>query len=339
VHSVVPSSNNVFVGCDEQFSYQYHMLEFVDVEFEKLTPLVVPTFFSPELKSGMTNWFSKHLVLPGWTALDKSFFKSDMYNLIYRPLNQHHGIHAPVTEYGKPIGLLNFFRPCNQNPFGHHEQALFHQLLPYVAHALQASCDKDIPYCEYGTFGLMVMDIQGKIQYLNQDARKLLALAYHPLLNVDAREKEAELFALLAQLSRNLDGIFRSQDAPPPTCCYVRPKGRFIFRAYWLDRQNNEPGGLVGMTIEHQEPLALKVLRTMQNLPLSPMQKEVALLLVQGFSNEKIGQRLHIKLTTVKEHIVNLYTKLDINHREELLPKLLATKGSDCDLRGFTLFS
>ena len=78
------------------------------------------------------------------------------------------------------------------------------------------------------------------------------------------------------------------------------------------------------MTIEHQEPLTLKILRTMQGLPLSPVQKQVALLLAQGISNEKIGERLNIKLTTVKDHISKIFDKLGIYRREELLPMLLA---------------
>jgi DNA-binding CsgD family transcriptional regulator len=48
----------------------------------------------------------------------------------------------------------------------------------------------------------------------------------------------------------------------------------------------------------------------MQNLALSPAQK--------------IGEHLHIKLNTVKDHISNIFTKLDFNHREELLPLLMA---------------
>lgn len=62
----------------------------------------------------------------------------------------------------------------------------------------------------------------------------------------------------------------------------------------------------------------------MQDLPLSPVQKQVALLLAQSYSNEKIGGHLHIKLTTVKDHIRKIFDKMGIYHREELLPKLLA---------------
>jgi DNA-binding CsgD family transcriptional regulator len=82
------------------------------------------------------------------------------------------------------------------------------------------------------------------------------------------------------------------------------------------------------MTIEHQEPLKLKILRILQKQPLSPAQKEVAFLLAQGFTYDKIGEHLHIKFTTVKDHIGKIYSKLDIHARDELLPKLLALDSS-----------
>ena len=72
----------------------------------------------------------------------------------------------------------------------------------------------------------------------------------------------------------------------------------------------------------------LKILRAMRNLPLSPTQKEVAMLITQGISSEKIRERLHIKPSTVKDHIGKIFTKLDIHHREELLPKLQTLSSS-----------
>jgi DNA-binding CsgD family transcriptional regulator len=86
------------------------------------------------------------------------------------------------------------------------------------------------------------------------------------------------------------------------------------------------------MTIEHQEPLTLTILRIMETLPLSPGQKQVTLLLVQGYPNEKMGGQLSIKPTTVKDHISKIFSKLDIHHREELLPKLLAMESSSATI-------
>jgi DNA-binding CsgD family transcriptional regulator len=86
---------------------------------------------------------------------------------------------------------------------------------------------------------------------------------------------------------------------------------------------------MIGVAIEHIEPLLIKILKVLQHLPLSPMQKEVAALVAQGFSNDKISQHLHIKVTTVKEYINLIFIKLDIDRREELLPILEAMEKSD----------
>jgi DNA-binding NarL/FixJ family response regulator len=82
--------------------------------------------------------------------------------------------------------------------------------------------------------------------------------------------------------------------------------------------------GGIAMTVQHQEPLILTLLRGLQNLSLSPVQKQVALLLAQGASNDQIREHLHIKLSTTKEHISKIFDKLGIYRREELLPLLLA---------------
>jgi DNA-binding NarL/FixJ family response regulator len=130
--------------------------------------------------------------------------------------------------------------------------------------------------------------------------------------------------AKLGQLCRNLQSIFQGKHAAPPSWIMTNGRGRFNFHACWLNKQNNEPGALIGMTVKHHEPLVLKLLRGLQNLPLSPAQKQVALLLAQGSTNEKIREHLNIKLSTTKEHISKIFDKLGIYRREELLPLLLA---------------
>jgi DNA-binding CsgD family transcriptional regulator len=329
VKTVLPSGSNTFTGFDEQLKPAYLMLEFVAADMDERTPFGISGFFTPERRSRAAVLSSQQPVLTDLIFLDEPFYRSDLYSLIYRRFDQYHCLCAPVMQKGKPAGMLNLFRPRQQKPFDNCEQVLFTHLLTYVAYALQAPDNKDIQYSENGSSGMMIMDTQGIILSLSHEAKKLLALACHPILTVDARSKEVELLAKLSQLCGNLEAVSRGQQTAPPCWCYTGANGRFMFRAYWLDRQNNEPGGLIGMTIEHQEPLVLKILRALQNQPLPPTQKEVALLLAQGAPSDKIGERLHIKLTTVKDHVGKIFTKLDLHHREELLPKLLALDSSN----------
>jgi DNA-binding NarL/FixJ family response regulator len=51
---------------------------------------------------------------------------------------------------------------------------------------------------------------------------------------------------------------------------------------------------------------------------LSPREEDVVRLVAQGLSNEEIGGRLHVTLSTVKTHLSNAQTKLDARNRVEL---------------------
>lgn len=323
VQVVLPSGSNVFTGADEQLNPTYHLLEFVIDDINELIPIIIANYLTPERRRRSAAWINRYPAMTDWRFLDESFYKSDLYNLVYRRYDQHHCLHAPVKQSGKPVGMLTLHRPRQQKPFNKREQALCLELLPYLALALHEPNGYDNVYSESRSSSMLIMDAQGAILYLSQAAANLLALASQPLLTAEARINKAELLEKLAQLCRNLDTVFRGQAAATPSWSFTGPRGRFMFRAYWLNKYNKEPGGLIGMTVEHQEPMVLTLFRAMRNLPLSPTQKEVSTLMAQGYSNEKIGERLHIKLTTVKDHIGKIFIKLDIQRREELLPMLL----------------
>jgi DNA-binding CsgD family transcriptional regulator len=58
---------------------------------------------------------------------------------------------------------------------------------------------------------------------------------------------------------------------------------------------------------------------------LSPREKEIFLLIVNGYSNKKIADKLFISISTVKKHIYSIFKKTDVNSRFELL-RLLKNK-------------
>lgn len=332
VKEVVPSSFNIFSGLNEQLLTTYFISEFNSPELVEILPEVNRSFWTPDKLIRCAKWLSHHPVITDGALLDENFYKSDMYNLLYRRVNAHHVVHAPVFHNGTPVGMFSLARSCSQKPFSKNEQMLCVRLTSYVAHAMDARPASDISYDENGLSGMMVMDSLGEMLYLSESAKQLLTLALYPSIPMGIRNNVDEVTPKLVKLCRNLNAIFQGKDvAAPPSWCHVNGRGRFVFRAYWLDKQNREPGGLIGMTVEHQEPLKLKILRGLRGLPLSPTQKEVALLLAQGLSSDKIGERLHIKPCTLKDHIGKIFIKLDIHQREEVLPKLLAKENTTQD--------
>ena len=51
---------------------------------------------------------------------------------------------------------------------------------------------------------------------------------------------------------------------------------------------------------------------------LTARERDVALLLDEGLSNREIADRLSIEVSTVKNHVHNIFDKLKINHRWEV---------------------
>ncbi len=56
-----------------------------------------------------------------------------------------------------------------------------------------------------------------------------------------------------------------------------------------------------------------------QRYNISPREQEVIGLALRGLSNQQIGDSLYISLSTVKKHISNIYLKLDVKSRYEMI--------------------
>lgn len=62
-----------------------------------------------------------------------------------------------------------------------------------------------------------------------------------------------------------------------------------------------------------------------QQLPLSRRERQIMHLLLEGIPNKDIAEQLHVSERTVKFHCGNIYKKLNIENRYELI-KILSQK-------------
>ncbi len=71
-----------------------------------------------------------------------------------------------------------------------------------------------------------------------------------------------------------------------------------------------------------EEPRTPALAHSQTVSPLSPREREIALLVAGGASNREIGERLYLSVRTVENHVRNVFLKLGISRRAEMAEAL-----------------
>jgi len=200
--------------------------------------------------------------------------------------------------------------------------------MPHIAHALAPTRNLDVELADTYEEGLIVAGIDGKILHLSPQAERLLLLAGYPQFAAEPLPRDAGHFVLpppVVRICQNLVRAFKErlaedigEELAPPVWHHRNVWGGFAFRAYWLTP------ALLGVTVHRQEPLPLRFLRRMNDLPLSAREREACLLLLAGHSRATIAEKLGVSRHTAIAHCRNIYAKLNVHNRAEFAAKVLS---------------
>lgn len=329
LHDLVPSDSNAFFWVDENDDIS-------DICAEKLLPPEVMSLYFREFYDYQVGGFRNVIARTAKRKLgidranrEPGFYTSDYYNLVWREhLNAHHVMYAVIQEQGKRLGQLSLYRASKDEPFSRAEEAQLAQVTHYIAHGLNAA-----PLCNHGAerfrdtdgSGLITINALGEIQHVSKEGKRLLFLASYAtisrqsLLTFDGDSMPPAL----QQIGQNLQSIFCGLEVPPPVWNVVNSRGRFVFRAFWLDAEQQAGQGLIGVTIQHQEPLPLRLLSQLNSWPFTDQQKRVILLLSDSASYGHIASTLNVSANTVNYHVKQIYDRLSVHNRDAMLDKLL----------------
>jgi DNA-binding CsgD family transcriptional regulator len=257
----------------------------------------------------------------------RTWKRSDMYNLVFRPLGCDGGLRLALRDRGRPLGGIAVSRSEGEREFTKQDLDLLVSLEPYFSHAFDLPLDP-APLVESDADedqGLIIAERDGRIRYLSRQARVLLFYATNEdVAPGKIRSGKQELPPRIAQLARSLVDVFED-DAPatPPIYCQQNSWGEFVFRAYWLKGQGAR-SPLIAIRVSRKEPLPVRLLRRMQDLPLSGRQIEVSLHLASGRTYADIAERLGVSRPTAIYHAQEAFNKLGVSGRAELQAKLMA---------------
>jgi DNA-binding CsgD family transcriptional regulator len=179
---------------------------------------------------------------------------------------------------------------------------------------------------QYGSSEEMVMPRKGyvkdSLQILMVKLIGVKQLESQQLLDADIGQNETYYLHLLSEL--------QASDLDPLTYAFLERKLAYL-TSISLEKELQQSRwinlGLLFMVVA----LSFVIVKTRnkrQELPVSVLSKQertVRGLILQGKSNKEIANELFISLSTVKTHITNIYSKLNVANREELLQKSTGT--------------
>jgi DNA-binding CsgD family transcriptional regulator len=322
LRELVPSDSAAFFWVDSRG-------EMSNLYAERLLPADVMSLYFERFYEGREASFRKAFLERAAdpegvvsTSADGDLVKTEYYNEILRRLDAHHVLYGIVREQGAALGQLSLYRSPDAPAFTPRERADLASVMRYVGHGIAGDDarprDGDaFAFQDSDDEAMLVTDRSGTIRHASEKGRRLLLLATTSDISpasLKSAVNDRAATALKSLVSR-LDAVARGEEAAPPSIVFDTKWGRHILRAYWLDDESRSANALVGVRIQRQEPMILRFVRAMGRLPLSPQQREIALMIAQGKSNQEIADSLGVSGNTVAYHIKQLFLKLDVHDR------------------------
>ena len=308
-----------------------------------LPPEVMSLYFRRYYDSGEAPFpkaFAERAAVPdgvSTTSADAGLRKTGYYNEILLRLDAHHVLYGVVREQGAALGQVSLYRPHDAPAFGPRERNDLASVMRYVSHGIAVGelprPSPELALRDSDDDALLVIDRAAAIRHGSEKARRLLLLATTSDINpaslkaaVNDRAAQA-----LRTLCARLEAVDRGEEAAPPAVTLDTRWGRHTLRACWLDDDHGAADALIGVRIQRQEPMILRFVEAMGRLPLSPQQREIALMIAQGRSNQEIAEGLGVSGNTVAYHIKQLFLKLDVHDRTGAVERIAS---GAAELRG-----
>lgn len=301
------------------------IVNFYADRFPPLDAIRAPSGEAPIFLSESAGW-SESPLRPFATpvlasTVDAELANNSFYNEILKRNGAHYILHGMVRHEGVVVGRLSLFRSADGRPFGLKEMSALSGAIRYLAQGVSCpeSSARHADHCESGDVleqDIVIADRAGRLVHATERGRRLLLLSTGCALG-------PRTFTLAGSVSQQLLRAVCVAGAGHGAAAMQMSRetvwGRFVLRGYWLDDEMQSDGALVGVHIMRNQPACLRFVNAMSALPLSPQQREIALMIARGSTNRDIAMRLSVSVNTVAYHIKQLFYKLHVHDRAELL--------------------
>ena len=335
IPQLIPSDGNSLFWCDESgvisdmISQQPTAMEVMPLyltEFHEKLERNVFIGWSESRKFKHAVYFDQLLKVPYKEHVAQAF-----YGEILSVIGFHWGLCLAIWGADQCHGFLHIHRDKTRNAFVDSERHRLDMISEYLGHLMSAPGTLGDGFMNSALtidHGVIIANSSGKVIHINEHANKLLYMLKNPQNLVPRWYKSGkiDLFTeLIPELCYRLRLVFQSiENTPTPAIEVTNEFGRFELRSTPLNALSEEFPQLVNITITRKVPLSLAITDRLDNINLTPKQREIALGLCLGASTTKLASQLNITQGTVKSHTKDLYERLDVNDRTGLLSKVIA---------------
>jgi DNA-binding CsgD family transcriptional regulator len=259
----------------------------------------------------------------------RTFTKLEQESAYFRDvlsqLDAYQILYAVLRDAGRPFGQISIYRGARDPKFGRRDQDALRGLLRYLSIGLRPltpPAEAASP-AEAVEEWLGIVGIDGTLISAPPDWSRLVRLlAMEHVTPRKAQGEQRTVTEFLRQICAGLTGPDGAAVGHIDSQ-HHSPWGRFRIRAYRMPDVAGHGADQVGLLIGRTEPLALALVRGTGASGLSPQQREVALLVAGGKSNQEIARTLSLTLNTASYHVKQVFARLKVHNRKEVEKALL----------------
>lgn len=258
------------------------------------------------------------------SELGRSEFSEFMRQVPY-----HHALGILTGLAQQPVAVFSVHRHLNERDFCAEDQAILDCIGPHLARAItlrhQAN-DRE----QRAETGILVLGATGNALFLNTPARCFLGTTPPQALLAALPAQGTRVITLASQhfrISRmpwtaaSLLHRFAMGETAADSINGVEPDEDPVERWSAAIRQRAES---IIVVLQPFRP-RVDLMRRLAKYKLSPRQSEIAVLALRGIANGDIARVIRISEQTVREHFQEIYCRVEVRTRAELLAKVLGT--------------
>jgi DNA-binding CsgD family transcriptional regulator len=247
--------------------------------------------------------------------------RSARYGELLKPFGLSYELGGILVD-GSAWGRIDLVRGAGDPDFSDREVELVRRVVPHVGAGLKAAVlrsQASIEPAANDTPGVLTLDRDGRVLSHTPSAERLLSelgkldSLWASLPVAVGMVANAVRRALASPSDRNLNLV--------PKVCVRARSGRWLTLYGSLTEPSDERPSETVVVIEPTKPEEVAWLNVTA-YGLSLREEEVVKLVVRGLSNRQISQTLFISENTVQRHLSNIFEKVGVRSRRELIKRL-----------------